>query len=99
MKQAALHFLASNQFEQLLSTLKQSGYHNVAPQVVDDTILYRPLKSLTDLPQGTSDQQGEGRYTLNKKGVEERGAQHIFSWANGPQALKPLLFPPQQVHL
>jgi len=79
--------LYKNDFDSLLKTLKLEGYHIIAPQVADNAIVYRELLNFSQLPLGVSDIQGRGKYAL-----EVCGHNNWFAWANGPQALKPLLF-------
>lgn len=67
------------------------GYSCIAPQVKDGAILYSPLESIKDLPQGVSDHQAPGNYRLQKSQDKE-----FFRWSNGPQSLKPILFPPHE---
>ena len=46
----------------------------------------------TSCPGGIHDRQAPGRYR-----IEESAGPRCFSWVNGPQALKPLLFAPREV--
>ena len=84
-------FLPHNQLEGLLHALQSSGYSTIAPKVEDGAILYRAVDSIHDLPRGLSDQQSAGSYRLR-----DRDSHLFFGWANGPTALKPLLFPPHE---
>jgi len=71
----------------LLDALHQAGYRCVGPQARDGAIVYDTLGGTGDLPRGIRDAQAPGRYRL-----EETISPRFFSWANGPQALKPFLF-------
>ncbi len=84
-------FLPRAGLQALLDALHQSGYRCIGPQVRDEAIVYDTLGKATDLPQGVRDRQAPGRYRLEKM-TRPRN----FSWANGPQALKPLLFAPHE---
>lgn len=84
-------FLPRDQFQSLLDQLRQAGYRCVGPQLRDGTIVYDDLASVTQLPLGWRDEQTPGRYQLYQH-AEPR----YFAWANGPQALKPLLFSPRE---
>ena len=78
-------------FDALLVALRSMGAQCIAPTVRDHAIVYAPISSSTDLPQGINDHQSPGHYQLNNS-TDDRW----FAWANGPQALKPLLFSPEE---
>jgi ferredoxin len=84
-------FLPRSRLQRLIDVLQQDGYTCVGPQLRDHTIHYDVMDSVDRLPQGLSDQQTPGHYQLNPAGHT-----HYFAWANGPQALKPLLFAPRE---
>jgi len=75
----------------LLDALRRRGYQCVGPQVKEGGIVYAPLTSVDDLPRGVNDQQSPGEYRLR-----DSGGARCFAWANGAQALKPLLFAPRE---
>jgi len=75
----------------LVEALHVSGRRCFGPQVRDGAIVYDLLPSAADLPSGLHDVQFPGRYTL-----ERHSGPRQFAWANGPQALKPLLFTPRE---
>ncbi|KPK40746.1 MAG: cytochrome C [Gammaproteobacteria bacterium SG8_47] len=85
-------WLPRERFQLLLGVIRAAGYRCVGPQVRDGAIVYDTLHAIEDLPQGVSDQQSPGGYQLG-----ESGQQRFFDWANGPQALKPLLFTPREM--
>jgi sulfhydrogenase subunit beta (sulfur reductase) len=58
----------------------------------DGAIVFETLASAADLPTGIRDAQDPGTYRL-----KQTGSPRAFAWANGPQALKPLLFTPREV--
>lgn len=84
-------FLPHSRFQELIDCLQEDGYTCIAPQVHEQTIHYAELVDVDYLPKGMSEEQSAGRYRLHR-------AQHdrYFAWANGPQALKPLLFSPRE---
>ncbi len=84
-------YLPSKALHQLFELLAQQGYDIVGPQVKDGAILFRPLTSPDLLPKGITQTQAPGQYRL-----EQTKGQRRFSWANGPQALKPLTFKPRE---
>ncbi len=76
-------------FQALLDALHQSGYRCVGPHARDGAIVYDTLARVEQLPRGLHDRQSPGAYRL-----EQTDNPRFFSWANGPQALKPLFFAP-----
>lgn len=85
-------FLAYRRLPDLLNALQAQGYRCVGPQVRDDAIVYDDLESITQLPWGIKDEQKPGSYRLIRGETTE-----AFAWANGPQAIKPLLFKPKEM--
>lgn len=85
-------FLPRTDFGKLLKALAENGYRCLGPRLADGAIVYQPLSSVDELPQGIRDVQGPGRYR-----IEPHPGPRWFAWANGPQALKPLLFSPREV--
>ena len=80
-------YLSRARFEALLEVLKQSGYTCIGPRQRDAAIVYDYITTEHDLPKGVCDIQSPGTYRL-----QETSSKRMFSWANGPQALKPMLF-------
>lgn len=85
------HFLPYNKLQHLLQALLDAGYSCVGPQVRDGAIVYDLLQHIDQLPWGIQDHQSPGNYQLKK--ITEHKA---FAFANGPQAIKPILFKPQE---
>jgi len=85
------HFFKTDQLQLLLDNIHSNGYKCIGPQVRDGAIIYDALHSIDQLPQGISDSQSAGRYSLNQTTDKK-----YFNWANGPQAIKPLLFTPHE---
>lgn len=86
-----LGFLPRTHLDRLLDILRSDGYRCVGPQVQDGAIQYCDLPNAQALPSGWRDSQAPGRYRL-----EHSDDPRQFAWANGPQALKPLLFAPRE---
>ncbi len=82
-------FLPRSSFKDLFTLLLREGFRIVGPREEDGTIVFKPVTSISDLPVGVRDDQSPGRYRISHQPTVRN-----FSWANGPQALKPLLFPP-----
>lgn len=83
--------LPRTEFDSLIAALRSLGAQVIAPTVRDNAIVYVPISSSTELPQGIHDRQAPGHYKLSSG-----NGNRWFAWANGPQALKPLLFSPQE---
>ncbi|TVZ37859.1 4Fe-4S dicluster protein [Alteromonadaceae bacterium 2753L.S.0a.02] len=86
-----LHYLSPENFPKILTVLAQAGYELVGPQVRDGAIVYDHLNDVEDLPRGVESEQKPGSYQL-----KETYSNRYFSWANGPSALKPLLYRSRQ---
>lgn len=75
----------------LIATLRARGYTTIGPVVRDGAIVYEEVQSVADLPQGWTDEQAAGRYSL------QRRADHaLFGYVVGPHSWKRFLHPPQQ---
>ena len=85
------HFFQTDKLQKLISILLGKGYTCIGPQVRDGAIIYDEISSVEQLPQGISDNQQAGGYTLTNN-----NSSNYFDWANGPQAIKPLLFAPKE---
>lgn len=84
-------FLPQDHIQDLITVLQQANYKCIGPQVRDGAIVYDELKLAEQLPWGMRDHQEPGRYRLEKIPQQE-----AFAFANGPQAIKPLLFKPSE---
>jgi sulfhydrogenase subunit beta (sulfur reductase) len=85
-------FLPRARLQRLLDALGRAGFRCVGPRLKDGAICYDTLSSVTELPAGIVDRQSPGAYR-----VDRTSSPRMFAWANGPQALKPLLFAPREV--
>ena len=85
--------LPKKNLDNLIRILQAEGYLVIGPQIVDDAIQYQALQEASQLPIGFSDEQKPGSYTI----TPSRRQNSYFAWANGPQALKPLLFKPKEI--
>lgn len=83
-------FLARADLQQLLDALTAQGYECVGPQLHDEAITYLPLQHVDQFPCGIEDEQLPGHYRYQKT-----PSHRYFSWANGAQAIKPLVFAPR----
>lgn len=85
------YFLSYGKIDLLLKTLRELGYTCIGPQVQNDAIVFDELQHAKQLPWGIQDLQAPGKYQL-----QETELKQAFAWANGPQAIKPLLFKPKE---
>jgi sulfhydrogenase subunit beta (sulfur reductase) len=83
-------FLSRQGLEQLLTGLV-ADHRLIGPRIEQGAVQYRPLQDAAQLPWGVRVEQQPGSYRL-----QQQGSSRAFAWANGPQALKPLLFAPQE---
>ena len=74
----------------MFDVLIASGYVPVGPTVQDGAIVIDEITSIDDLPEGWSEDQDAGTYSLKK-----RGDQALFGFNNGPHSWKRYLFPPR----
>ena len=73
----------------LVRLLGERGYETYGPVVRDGAIMPGPVSAVDDLPVGFHDEQGPGRYRL-----ERRDDPEVFGWAVGPGSWKASFFPP-----
>lgn len=85
-------YLARRDFQSLIDALVDEGYRCLGPQLRDGAIVMDELSDAGQLPIGVHDYQAPGAYRL-----EQSDSPRYFAWANGPQALKPLLFAPREL--
>ena len=86
-----IHFLARARLQSLIDAVMSSGYRVIGPQVKDGTIIFDQMNDVSQLPMGVSDKQLPGAYKIRSN----NNGRH-FSWANGPQAIKPYTFAPRE---
>ncbi len=78
--------------QRLLDALKRSGFAVVGPRVRDGAIVYAPLARVDELPQGWTDLQDGGSYTLVR-----RTDAALFGYAVGPNSWKQFLHPAREL--
>ncbi len=83
------YFLPYGKLQDLICSLHEAGFLCIGPQVRDHAIVYDVLIDSNQLPWGIRDHQSPGKYRLET--ISEKKA---FSFSNGPQAIKPILFKP-----
>ena len=82
-------FLAREALAALIDALRGQGFSVIGPTLRDGAIVYEPIDGPEALPAGWNTEQAPGRYA-----IQHGDSPRQFAWANGPQALKPLLFAP-----
>jgi ferredoxin len=80
------------EFNSLLGVLRDLGYETIGPTVRDGAIVHDEVRTVSDLPEGWTDEQEGGRYRLRR-----RNDQALFGYAVGPQSWKRFLEPPSEV--
>jgi len=84
-------FLPIAQLSLLVTKLMALGYRCLGPTVENGAIVMRELDAPDGLPRGLQAAQAPGRYQLTRDPLNR-----YFAWANGPQAIKPLAFAPEE---
>ncbi|KAB2310412.1 sulfite reductase subunit A [Betaproteobacteria bacterium SCN2] len=85
------HFLPHSALQSLIDVLAGQGYAVIAPQARNGSIVYEEARQADELPWGVSLNQAAG-----SSRTHQDGHSRCFAWANGPQALKPLVFAPSE---
>lgn len=91
-KEQQPRFLPRASFQRLIDALRAAGHRCIGPKVKDGAIVYEALERADELPSGIAVDQSPGQYRVRETPATPRQ----FAWANGPQALKPLLFVPRE---
>jgi sulfhydrogenase subunit beta (sulfur reductase) len=73
----------------LLDALRRRGYRVVGPTLRDQAIVYDDIASISDLPEGWTDEQDGGRYRIVRRDDDS-----LFGYAVGPHSWKKFLHPP-----
>ena len=92
MNEPRSYFMPRARLQGLIDVLVGEGFQCFGPKTKDGAIVFDALKSVVELPTGVQASQAPGSYRLSHS-----DSQRAFSWANGPQALKPMLFTPKEV--
>jgi hypothetical protein len=84
-------FLPIAQLGSLVAKLMALGYQCLGPAVEQGAIVMRELEAPDAMPRGLQAEQAPGRYRLTRDPHNR-----YFAWANGPQAIKPQAFAPNE---
>jgi formate hydrogenlyase subunit 6/NADH:ubiquinone oxidoreductase subunit I len=77
-------------FHAVITELQKSGYTTLGPVVKDNTIAYKPIQKLADLPRGYTSEEAPGKYRLSYAGHG-----NYFTAAPGSDSWKQFFFPPR----
>jgi sulfhydrogenase subunit beta (sulfur reductase) len=80
--------LPKPELDALLADLRVSGYQTVGPRLQDQSIVYKEIEGLKDLPRGYRSEQGPAFYRLIPTGKD-----HYFDFIPGMHSWKSFLFP------
>ena len=75
-------------FNSIVSRLREDGYLPIGPRVKNESLVYEPIESLDDLPQGYSTEQKPGHFRL----IREKHSRY-FDIIPGAHSWKQFLFP------
>jgi len=78
--------------QELLDSLRARGFEVIGPRVRDGAVVMAPVSVVDDLPRGVGDEQDAAHYRLR-----DRGDDALFGFAAPAQAVKPVLFPAEEV--
>lgn len=84
-------FLPRGELQRLLDALQAGGRRCIGPVEREGALVFETVTSVEQLPAGVHDLQAPGSYQLTRD-----RSPRCFAWANGPQALKPETFAPEE---
>jgi sulfhydrogenase subunit beta (sulfur reductase) len=82
--------LPKSHFDSILARLQEKGFQTIGPRVRDDAVVYAPVQTLADLPQGFTSVEESGQYR-----VISSGNSRYFDITPGAQSWKQFFFPPR----
>jgi sulfhydrogenase subunit beta (sulfur reductase) len=82
--------LPKAELDLLLADLRSNGYQTVGPHQQDESIVYKEIEGLKDLPRGFLSEQAPASYRLIQTGRER-----YFDFIPASQSWKQFLFPPR----
>jgi ferredoxin len=74
----------------VLTRLREAGYQTIGPKVKNETLVYEPIETLGELPQGYVTEQAPGEFRL-----KQGGHSCYFDFIPGAHSWKQYLFPPR----
>lgn len=82
--------LAKQDFEDVLTNLRNEGYETIGPMIKNAAVVYDTISSMQDLPKGYASEQDAGYYRLIHAGGDD-----YFSITPGSHTWKQFFFPPR----
>lgn len=82
--------LPKTELDGLLADLRTRGYQTVGPRLQDESIVYKEIEGLGDLPRGIVSEQAPAFYRLT-----QTGSNRYFDFIPAAQSWKQFLFPPR----
>ncbi len=82
--------LPKPELDLLLADLRSNGYQTVGPRLQDESIVYKEIEGLKDLPRGILSEQNPASYRMIQTGRDR-----YFDFIPGSQSWKQFLFPPR----
>jgi sulfhydrogenase subunit beta (sulfur reductase) len=84
--------LPKPELDALLVDLRSDGYQTFGPRLQDESIVYKEIEGLKDLPRGLLSEQNPASYRLVQTDKER-----YFDFIPGSQSWKQFLFPPRHL--
>ena len=84
--------LTKTELDALLADLRSNGFQTVGPCVQDESIVYKEIEGLKDLPRGITSEQAPASYRLSQSRRDR-----YFDFIPGGQSWKQFLFPPRHL--
>jgi sulfhydrogenase subunit beta (sulfur reductase) len=84
--------LPKAELDLLLADLRLNGYQTIGPRLQDESIVYKEIEGLKDLPRGIASEQKPAFYRMIQTGLER-----YFDFIPAAQSWKQFLFPPRHL--
>ncbi len=84
--------LQKPELDALLADLRADGFQTVGPHVQDDSVVYKDIEGLKDLPRGVMSEQKPASYRMVQNGKER-----YFDFIPAMHSWKYFLFPPRHL--
>jgi ferredoxin len=82
--------LPKPELDGLLADLRSQGYQTIGPRLQDESIVYKDIEGLKDMPRGIVSEQAPAHYRLT-----QTGSNRYFDFIPAAQSWKQFLFPPR----
>ena len=82
--------LPKPELDALLADLRADGFQTIGPHLQDESVVYKEIEALKDLPRGMASQQKPGAYRLTRTGKNR-----YFDFIPAMHSWKRFLFPSQ----